>query len=106
MPKVKPTRRLLSAKTCKQIADLMLDYLTDKLSPTVKQEFARHLSICPDCVSFVNTYKKTVQSTATLRTEEIPPKVRNNVLGFLRKKLRRVGAIMLFLITQITQLAA
>ena len=106
MPQVKTTRRPLSAKTCKQIADLMLDYLTDKLSPTVKQEFARHLSICPDCVSFVNTYKKTVQSTATLHTEEIPPKVRDNVLGFLRKKLRRISAIVLYLITQISQLAA
>jgi anti-sigma factor RsiW len=101
MPKVKTTSRPMSAKTCKQIADLMLDYLTDKLSPTAKQEFARHLSICPDCVSFVNTYKKTVQSTATLRTEEIPPKVRDNVLGFLRKKLRRVGTLVFYLITQL-----
>ena len=101
MPKVKSTSRRLSAKTCKQIADLMLDYLTDKLSPTVKQEFARHLRICPDCVSFVNTYKKTVQSTATLHTEEIPPKVRDNLVSFLRKKLRRVGVVVFYLITQL-----
>lgn len=101
MPKITTTRRPLSAKTCKQIADLMLDYLTDQLHPTVKQEFTKHLSICPDCVSFVNTYKKTVQSTATLRTEDMPPKVRDNVLGFLRKKLRRVGAIVFYLITQL-----
>lgn len=101
MPKITTTRRPLSAKTCKQIADLMLDYLTDQLHPTVKQEFTKHLSICPDCVSFVNTYKKTVQSTATLRTEDMPPKVRDNVLGFLRKKLRRVGAIVFYLITHL-----
>jgi len=106
MPKVKTTCRPLSEKTCKQIADLMMDYLTGRLNPTVKEEFARHLSICPDCVSFVNTYKKTVQSTATLRTAEIPPNVRDNVLDFLRKKLRRVGAIAFYLISQISQLAA
>lgn len=101
MPKVKTRHRPLSAQSCKQIADLMVDYLSDKLHPTIKLEFARHLSICPDCVSFVNTYKKTVQSTATLRAEEIPPQVRDNVLGFLRKKLRRVGAIVFYLITQL-----
>ena len=101
MPKARTTRRSLSAKTCEQIADLMLDYLTDKLRPTVKQEFTKHLSICPDCVSFVNTYKKTVKSTATLRTEEIPPKVRDNILGFLRSKLRRVSAVALYLIIQL-----
>jgi len=99
MPKAK--RQPLSAKTCKQIADLMVDYLTDQLRPPVKQEFAKHLSICPDCVSFVNTYKKTVQSTATLRSEDLPPKVRQNVLGFLRKKLRQIAAVIFYLMTQI-----
>ena len=101
MPKTSTTRRSLSAKTCKQITDLLADYLTDKLRPTVKQEFTKHLSICPDCVSFVNTYNKTVKSTATLRAEEIPPKVRDNVLGFLRGKLRRVSAIVFYLISQL-----
>jgi hypothetical protein len=50
----------------------------------------------------VNTFKKTVQSTTTLRAEEIPPKVRANILGFLRKKLHRVTAIVFYLITQLT----
>jgi len=98
MPKAK--RRPVSAQTCKQIADLLVDYLTDNLRPKLKQEFARHLSLCPDCVSFVNTYRKTVQSTAALRSEKIPAKVRDNVLSFLRNKLRRVGAIIFYLITQ------
>jgi len=100
MTKAKFTRRPLSAQTCKQITDLLVDYLTDNLHPRVKREFARHLSICPDCVSFVNTYGKTVQSTASLRSEAIPAKVRDNVLSFLRKKLRRIGAIIFYLITQ------
>lgn len=101
MAKAKTTRRPLAAKTCKQIADLLLDYLTDKLRPTVKQAFTKHLSSCPDCVNFVKTYKKTVQTTATLGAEEIPPKVRDNVLGFLRSKLRRVTAIVFCLLAQL-----
>jgi len=81
MAKLHSKRRGLSANTCKEIADLMTDYLADKLRPNVRQEFAKHLSICPDCISFVNTFKKTVQSTTTLRAEEIPPKVRANMDG-------------------------
>ena len=102
MPKLKTTRRPLSAKTCKQIAQLIADYLTDKLRPTLKAEFEKHLSLCPDCVNFINTYRKTVQSTASLRAQEIPPKVRDNILNFLRKKLRRVGAVVLYLIAHLT----
>jgi len=102
MPKATPPQHRLSAKTCKQITELMVDYLTDKLQPKVKEDFKKHLDICPDCVSFVNTYKKTVQSTATLRSEEIPPKVRDNILSFLRGKLRRVTAVVIYLLTQWT----
>lgn len=101
MPKARTTEPPLSAKTCKQITDLMVEYLTDQLRPKLKQEFKKHLDICPDCVNFVNTYKKTVQSTATLRSEEIPPKVRDNILSFLRGKLRRVTALAFFLLMQL-----
>ena len=101
MAKARTNQRPLSAKTCKQITDLMLDYLTDKLHPKLKKDFQKHLNICPDCVSFVNTYKKTVKATATLRSEEIPPKVRDNILSFLHSKLRRVTALTFYLLTQL-----
>jgi len=101
MPKTITPHRALSAKTCKQIADLMTDYLADRMRPKVKAEFEKHLGICPDCVNFMKTYKKTVQSTATLGMEEIPANVRDNVLAFLRKQLRRVGAVVLYLMTHL-----
>jgi len=100
MPKT--SHRPLSVTTCKQIADLMGDYLTGTLRPPVAQQFAKHLSICPDCVSFVNTYKKTKQSTATLRAEDLPPKVRANALDFLRKKLRQIVAVIVYLATHLS----
>jgi hypothetical protein len=49
----------------------------------------RHLAICPDCVSFLNTYKKTVQITGSVRVEEMPARVRDNILAFLRRRARR-----------------
>ena len=78
--------QVLANKGCKQMTDLVLDYLNDKLSPTVKRDFQQHLRICPDCVSFLNTYKKTVAATRTVAIEAIPQKVRNNILIFLRKR--------------------
>lgn len=79
----------MTSKSCKQIADLVFDYLNDKLRPNVKRDFQRHLRICPDCVHFLNTYKKTVSVTRTVRPEEIPAKVKNNILAFLRKRMRK-----------------
>lgn len=100
MPTAKASRRALSPETCKQITDLVLDYLAGKLSPTVHQRFKKHLRICPDCVSFLNTYKKTVQATGSLPVEQIPAKVRDNILAFLGNKVRRVSALIVYIIAQ------
>lgn len=88
----------MTNKTCKQMTDLVFDYLNDKLSPNVKRDFQHHLQICPDCVNFLNTYKKTVSVTRSIRPEEIPPKVRNNILDFFartRAKIRHKFLIIL-----------
>jgi anti-sigma factor RsiW len=80
---------VLTNKTCKEITDLIIGYLDNTLSLTVKRDFERHLRICPDCVSFLNTYRKTAAASASLRPEAMPAKVRENILEFLRSRLRK-----------------
>lgn len=92
MTERKREREILTNKTCKQMTDLVFNYLNDKLSPHVKRDFQQHLQICPDCVNFLNTYKKTVSVTRSVRPDEIPPTVRNNILDFLRSRVRKSGA--------------
>jgi hypothetical protein len=79
----------LTDQTCKEITDLLYGYLNDQLSPKIKRDFQRHLRICPDCVNFLNTYKKTTSVTRSIRPEELPAKVRSNIMDFLRARLSR-----------------
>jgi hypothetical protein len=88
----KMATKVLNNKTCKQITDLVYAYLNDRLKPTVKRDFQQHLRICPDCASFLNTYKKTVGMTRSLRAEDMPSKVRENILDFLRRRIRKTRA--------------
>ena len=101
MVKHKEAARVSTNKNCKQITALLHDYLNDNLNQKIKQEFEYHLSLCPDCVSFLNTYKKTVSATRSLDPEGLPTKVRNNLLVFLRKRTRQIGALLLFTASQI-----
>ena len=87
----KKATKVLTNRTCKEITDLIFGYLNDTLSPTVRRDFQRHLRICPDCVSFLKTYKKTASVTRSIRAEGIPPRVRNNILDFLRGRMRKPG---------------
>jgi Putative zinc-finger len=81
--------KVLTNRTCKEITRLIFGYLNDTLSPSVKRDFKRHLRICPDCVNFLNTYKKTASVTRSIRPEEIPERIRNNILDSLRGRMRK-----------------
>lgn len=103
MTKPKKSRggKTLTARTCKQISELIVDYVSNRLNPTVTREFERHLSICPDCVSFVQTYRKTIATTGSIRVATLPAKLRKNVLAFLRKKMHQIAAFLLIFADQI-----
>jgi hypothetical protein len=85
-------QRIPSTKTCKQVTGLVSDYLNDKLAPAVKRDFQQHLRLCPDCVNFLNTYKKTVSVTRSIGPEEIPPRIRDTIVDFLRGRVRKSGS--------------
>ena len=93
--------RTVTNKNCKQITDLLYDYLNNELSRKVKRDFEKHLNICPDCVRFLNTYKKTVAVIRSVDAAALPTNVRQNVLAFLRKRLRKIGVFLLFVVTQL-----
>lgn len=97
----KPKRTPSAAdKTCNEMTALVLGYLTDTLSANVKRDFEHHLTICPDCVNFLNTYKKTVAVTQSVEPSDIPAPVRDSILSFLRKRVRRIAALIIYILTQ------
>lgn len=84
-----PRARPKEADTCQQVADFIMDYLTGELHPDTASQFEEHMSICPDCVSFLNTYKKTVEITRSLQCEDIPGEMEKRVRQFLEKKIKK-----------------
>ena len=84
------TRAQKAAMTCQQVADLIRDYLAEELNPEIAAAFQEHLRRCPDCVAFINTYKKTTQAVESLRYEEIPADMQIRVRQFLRAKIDRL----------------
>jgi len=47
--------------TCRELADFIVDYLAGQLPGEVKSAFEKHLSVCPNCVSYLATYKSTIE---------------------------------------------
>ena len=54
------TRDRESEVNCRKATSLIQDYIAGSLKRGIASEFEKHLRICPDCVAFLNTYKKTI----------------------------------------------
>lgn len=51
--------------TCRQLVDFIDDYIDNKLAPAERTLFEKHLSICPECVRYLNDYRTTVHLART-----------------------------------------
>lgn len=47
--------------TCREVADFLTDYLSGELSPDLRAQFDRHLSVCPNCRAYIATYQATIE---------------------------------------------
>lgn len=76
----------LSSIECRQIADLLGDYLDGTLPKRLSELLEWHIEGCAPCVAFVNTYRGAVNATAKLRDVHIPPELKQRLLAVLRSQ--------------------
>lgn len=77
---------------CRDISDLLLDYVEESLTPSVREELDQHLADCPGCLAFVRTYRHTSALSRDLRCEDIPPELQRKLRSFIQQRLRRPGS--------------
>ncbi len=71
---------------CKEIANLIMDYLDGSLDSETSKDIDMHLEGCTHCYAFLNTYKKTISLSHKLSCEMIPAELKNRLSTLLRKK--------------------
>ncbi|MGB7293283.1 MAG: zf-HC2 domain-containing protein [Thermodesulfobacteriota bacterium] len=73
---------------CKKATALIQDYITGELEPDIASELEKHLSICPDCVAFLNTYKKTTDLVNSFYNKR-PQTLKEGLKKSLRAKFNK-----------------
>ena len=69
---------------CRQIADLLGDYIEGSLPRRQQDLIDWHIEGCPPCVAFVNTYRGTIDAARVLSQVEIPAELKSRLLAVLR----------------------
>ncbi len=73
-----------SSIECRQIAELLGDYLEGTLPRETSELLEWHIEGCAPCVAFVNTYRGTIGAAKKLGEVVIPGELKKRLLAVLR----------------------
>ena len=80
--------------TCREVVELVNDYLDGALTADELARFEHHLSSCDGCDRYVNQMRLTIETVQRLRWEDVPARTRDQLLAEFRrwKRTRRPRA--------------
>ena len=65
--------------TCKEVVEIVSDYLEGVLSPEDRQRFDAHVSACEGCTAYVEQMRETIRLTGKLTAEQVPVEQRERL---------------------------
>jgi len=58
--------------TCREFLDFVMAYLDGELGARERELFDRHMDLCPDCVTYLGTYRETLRLERLCREPDAP----------------------------------
>jgi len=71
--------------SCKQLVDLMADYLEESISDEARAQFEQHLAECGYCSAYVQQMHMTINLTKKLSESEASKPAPSELLDIFRK---------------------
>jgi anti-sigma factor RsiW len=65
--------------TCKEVVEIVSDYLEGALSVEERERFDAHMSVCDGCTSYVEQMRETIRLTGMLTEEQVPVEQRERL---------------------------
>ena len=70
--------------TCRELTELVTDYLESRLSIGQRLRFEMHIGMCSDCRAYLRQMKQTVHTLGKLPEESVPREVLDHLLQRFR----------------------
>jgi len=70
---------------CQQAVELVTDYLDGALSRRDRRRFEAHLRACPDCRTYLEQIRMTIQLTGEIEPEDLSPQARADLTELYRR---------------------
>jgi anti-sigma factor RsiW len=70
--------------SCRDVVEMVTDYLEDALPPEVRLRVELHLAMCPGCLAYLDQMRATLRVLGTLSEAPLEPAVREQLLRAFR----------------------
>ena len=70
--------------TCRELVELVTEYLEETLSPGVRAQFEEHLAACPGCAAYLEQMRQTIRAMGELTEDSLEPETREKLLALFR----------------------
>jgi predicted anti-sigma-YlaC factor YlaD len=70
--------------TCKELVELVTEYLEGTLPDDMRMRMENHLTGCDGCTNYIEQMRQTIQLTGRIREEQLLPEQRNDLLKLFR----------------------
>jgi anti-sigma factor RsiW len=67
--------------TCRELVELVTDYLEGSLSRRDRARFEAHIAACGNCTQYVEQFRETIRLTGTLRESDVSPEAEAALLA-------------------------
>jgi anti-sigma factor RsiW len=76
---------------CRELVELLLDFLEGHLPPEIAAHIQEHLDACPPCVVYVETYRVTIHLSRKLPCDQIPESLEKKLQAMLKQHKGECG---------------
>ena len=70
--------------SCRELVELVTEYLEGALSRRDRKRFERHIAGCDGCTAHLAQMRRTIVATGTLTEEQIPEEARLELIAAFR----------------------
>jgi anti-sigma factor RsiW len=78
------SREIVSEMPCRELVELVTDYLEDRLPPHDRARFEDHLAECEHCREYLEQMRRTIGALGELPEESLSPEARDALLAAFR----------------------
>ena len=70
--------------TCRQLTEVLTDYLEGVMAPEDRARFEAHVELCDGCLNYISQMRQTIRAVRELHPAEVEATVPDEVLAAFR----------------------